>query len=75
MLSFMISSYTRYASSGSFRFRSGGAAACPSKGEGLGEWIGMEWVLCVSVFGFSFFDRLGRVLKLPTCVQSANLVK
>ena len=60
----MISSYTRYASFSSFRFRSGGAAACPSKGEGSGERIGMEWVLCVSVFDFSFFD-----LELSSQVQ------
>ena len=69
MLSLIISSYTRYASFASFRFRSGGCAALPSAGEGFGERIGMEWVLdgsvvngslvCISLFNCVGFPDTG----------------
>ncbi|MBT9650199.1 hypothetical protein DXC04_00965 [Dorea sp. OM07-5] len=68
----MISSYTLYASVVSFRFRSGGCAAS-SKGEGFREWKGMEWVLDISVFNFSFVGKLVFNSSLFNCVGFSNV--
>ncbi|MFR3324725.1 MAG: hypothetical protein ACLTR8_09470 [Oscillospiraceae bacterium] len=68
----MISSYTRYASVVSFRFRSGGCAAS-SKGKGFREWKGMEWVLDISVFNFSFVGKLVFNSSLFNCVGFSNV--
>ena len=35
--------------------------------------IGMEWVLCVSVFGFSFFDRLVFCSSLIICIGFSDV--
>ncbi len=62
----------------SFRFRSGGAAACSSSsltGKGVGERNGMESVFVTSVIDFSFFDKSVLDISLFNCVGFSNVGK
>ncbi len=70
----MISRYisTALCAAASVPFRSGGAAAS-LQGEGLGERIGMEWVLCSSVIIFSFFGKSVLCISLFNCVGFSNV--
>ena len=43
------------------------------QGEGLGERIGMEWVLDKSVFDFSFFGKLVLCISLFNCVGFSDV--
>ncbi len=65
----MISRYisTALCAAASVPFRSGGVAAS-LQGEGLGERIGMEWVLDKSVIDFSFFGKSVLDISLFNCV-------
>ena len=70
----MISRYisTALCAAASVPFRSGGVAAS-LQGEGLGERIGMEWVLDKSVFDFSFFGKSVLCISLFNCVGFSNV--
>ena len=65
---------TALCAAASVPFRSGGVAASP-QGEGLGERIGMEWVLDKSVFDFSFFGKSVLCISLFNCVGFSNVGK